>query len=315
MKRIITAMVVAAALCWTVCAQEQEVGQDNKTMSEDYARRYDLLVSKLGHAGVGIETLLDNWEKVDPENEKLLVARYSYWLAKAQTTEVVTKPKARYLGNKPLFTLKDSTGVEMSYFEEVSYDDSLFSMSIKTIDKVLKLHPDNLSYHFMKAAALIAYEKESPDMALSYLDWLVDLYYSGDIAEWTFPGADADEEFFRSAIQEYCYTFFNIGSVTSYEAFRILSEKMLERYPKDVVFLSNIGTYYFIGLGDYKQALKCYNKVLKIKPDDYTAIKNCVLLGRKWKNVRLEKKYLPMLIKYGPENEAKAAKARLDALK
>lgn len=306
-------MAVAVAVLLPAMAQQQE--QDNKALSDDYARRYDLLVSKLGHAGVGVETLLDNWEKVDPENEKMLVGRYMYYITKAQTISVVTKPKAKYLGNKPLFTLKDSTGVEMSYFEEVSYDDELFSQALKSMDKVLKLHPDNLSYHFMKSAALIAYEKESPDMALSYLDYIVDRYYSRTVKKWIYPEAEVDDAFFRGAIQEYCYTFFNIGSVTSYEAFRALSEKMLESDRNDVVFLSNMGTYYFVGLGDYKQALKYYNKVLKIKPDDYTAIKNCVLLGRKQKNVKLEKKYLPMMIKYGPENEARTAQLRLDSLK
>lgn len=312
-KRIIVVIAAVAAVWLPMAAQEQ--AQDSKALSEDFSRRYDLLVSKLGHAGVGVETLLDNWEKVDPENEKMLVARYSYYLSKAQTSSVVAKPKSRYLGNKPLFTLKDSTGVEMSYFEEISYDDELFSQALKSMDKVLKLHPDDLSYYFMKAAALIAYEKESPDMALSYLDYLVDLYYSGEISRWKYPDVEVDEEFFRSAIQEYCYTFFNIGSVTSYEAFRMLSEKMLGSRPKDVVFLSNLGTYYFIGQNDYKQALKYYNKVLKLKPDDYTAIKNCVLLSRRQKDRKLERKYLPMMVKYGPENEAKAAEARLEALK
>ena len=59
-----------------------------------------------------------------------------------------------------------------------------------------------------------------------------------------------------------------------------------------------------------------YNKVLKKKPDDYAAIKNCVLLARKDKNVKLEKKYLPMLIKVTPDETEKAtAQARLSVLK
>lgn len=311
MKNSVATILMAVAMMLPLALS----GQDDKAVSADYARRYDLLVSKLGNAGVGIETLLDNWEKVDPENEKMLVGRYNYYFSKAQSSSVVAKPRLKYLGNKPLFTLKDSTGVEMSYFEEVSYDDSLFTMALKSIDKVLKLHPDNLSYHFIKAGSLVAYEKESPDMALSYLDYLADLYYSRDAGKWNYPGTEVDDEFFRSVMQEYCYTFFNIGSVASYEAFRMLSEKMLEKNRNDVVFLSNLGTYYFIGLGDYKQALKYYNKVLKIRPDDYTAIKNCVLLSRRQKNTKLEKKYLPMLVKYGPENEAKAAMARLENMK
>lgn len=287
---------------------------ERESQSEDFARRYDMMVSRLGYAGVGIETLLDNWEKVDPENEKLLVSRYLYYFTKSKTTSVDPKPVAKYLGNKPLLSLKDSTGMDIHYFEVTEYDDSLYSMAVRNLDRVIRLKPNDLSYHFMKAASLVAYEKESPDMALSYLDNLIDTFYAGDGKGWTYPDAEVDDVFFKEFIQEYCYTFYTIGTVSSYEAFRALSERMLGIYPKDVVFLTNMGTYYFIGLGEYRQALKYYNKVLKIKPDDYAAIKNCVLLCRKSGNVKAEKKYLSMLVKYGPENDAKAAKARLDAL-
>ena len=55
--------------------------------------------------------------------------------------------------------------------------------------------------------------------------------------------------------------------------------------------------------------------MLKIKPDDLTAIKNLVLMARSSGNVKLEKKYLPMLVKYtDSEAERMSAKARLEKL-
>ena len=66
---------------------------------------------------------------------------------------------------------------------------------------------------------------------------------------------------------------------------------------------------------DSKSALKYYNKVLKKAPDDITAIRNCVVLARNAKDVKLEKKYLPMLIKYGEtEADRESARVRLDYL-
>ena len=65
---------------------------------------------------------------------------------------------------------------------------------------------------------------------------------------------------------------------------------------------------------DYKTALKCYNKVLKSHPDDYTAIKNCIILARKQKDLKLEKKYLQKLVEYGNEKDKVTAEARLKAL-
>lgn len=303
-------LTVLAAILAVVLSSASLCAQD----AGKYAERYNLLASRLGAAGVGIETLINEWEQVSPDDQDLLVAKYNYYFAKSRTTAVVQKYKTKYLGNKPLFSLKDSTGVQVHYFEETAYDDSLFSIALKTVERAMEQYPDNLAHRFVKASYLIDYEKESPDMAIVSLTGLADEYFADAGRQWTYPEAVADRAFFNSAMQEYCYTFFNIGSVTSYEAFRTLSEKMLEKNPKEVMFMSNLGTYWFVAMKNHRQALKYYNKVLKIKPDDYTAIKNCVLLTRRDKNVKLERKYLAMLAEYGPENEKKAARARLESL-
>ena len=65
---------------------------------------------------------------------------------------------------------------------------------------------------------------------------------------------------------------------------------------------------------DYKTALKYYSKVLKKKPDDYTAIKNSALAARKLNNRKLEMKYLKMLVEHGPEKEKVVAESRLKVL-
>ena len=60
---------------------------------------------------------------------------------------------------------------------------------------------------------------------------------------------------------------------------------------------------------------KWYNKVLKIEPDNYTAAKNCVLLARTEKDTKLEKKYLPALIRAtDSEMERASCEARLAVL-
>ncbi len=288
---------------------------DNASASQAYSDKYDMLVAKLGPAGVGVETVLDNWEGVDPENRKMIVAKYTYYITKAQQVNVVDKPGKKYLGNAPLLTLQDSLGNDVNYFQVTSYDDSLFSMALKNIDKAIKLFPTDLELQFFKSAALISYEGESPDMALAYLQDVVDRYYGNLSMGWTYQGAAADREFFKSAIQEYCYTFYNMGTATSYSAFKKLSEKMASKEPDETMFVSNIGSYYLVAAEDSKQALKYYNKVLKMDPNDYTAAKNCVLIYRRQKNTKMEAKYLPALIASTPDETEKAsAEARLKAL-
>ena len=281
--------------------------------SEKYEQRYELLLSQFGPAGVGIETVLNKWEAVDSTDAKMLYARFNYLFTKAQTSAVVAKPERKYLGMEPLLTLKDSLGNDVFYYQVNEFDDQLYAQAVKTMDRTISLYPDRLDYRFVKANAYIAYEKESPDMALACLLDLADRY-SDRKGRWTYEGEKVDDSFFTDAMQEYCYSFYSIGTSSSMEAFLGLSQKMLQLYPDNTGFLSNIGSYHMLANGDYKTALKYYSKVLKKKPDDYTAIKNSALAARKLNNRKLEIKYLRMLVEHGPEKEKIVAESRLKAL-
>ncbi len=312
----ISFVVAAFLLLCGYCVSAQDIDKGTAdSLSKAYSERYDVLVSRLGANGVGVETLLDNWEQVDPDNIKMIIGKYSYYIAKASTTVVVSNQDKKYLGNNPTFSLKDSLGNNVNYFEEVVYDDSLYTIAIKNIDRAIKVAPNDFNPIFLKGAALLSYEKGSPDMALNYLESLVDRYYANLSADWSYDGQSVSKSFFVNAMQEYCYAFYNIGSPRSYKAFKELSEKMLTKEPTETIFLSNIGSYYLVAEQNTKKALKYYNDVLKISPQDYTAAKNCVLICRRDKNVKLEKKYLPILIAATPdEAERVQAEARLKSI-
>ena len=282
-----------------------------KPTQKEYLDRYQLLVSKLGTDGVGIETLLQRWGKDYPDDTDMLLGKFSYYLTKSQSSSIEVKDAAKYLGNAPALTLKDSLGKDVNYFQVMSYDDELFGKATQAIEKAIELNPDRLDLRLFKISSLINYEKDSPDMALAGLKALI------SHPKWEYPDVvEAGDDLFPSVMQEYCYAFFKIGTPHCFEAFKELSEKMLGYYPDNTVYMTNIGSYYLVYKHDSKAALKMYNKVLKKSPDDYTAIKNCVLLARSDKNIKLEKKYLPMLVRVTPDETEKAsAQARLNALK
>lgn len=283
-----------------------------QTPSEKFAQRYDMLVSQFGVAGVGVETVLDNWAQVDSTDAKLLLARFDFLFAKSQSVSVVVKDRKKYLGMDPVLTLKDSLQQDVFYFQEIFYDDDLYGQAIKAIDKAITTWPDKLDFRFVKANALIAYEKESPDMAMSYLRSLV-AEASKRTSDWDYAGTKVGKEFISEAMQEYCYSFYTIGSEQSRKAFLQLSTLLMEEFPDNIQFVNNIGSYY-LTIEDYKTALKYYNKVLKNAPNDYTAIKNSALAARRMKNVKLEKKFLKKIVECGPEGDARAAEARYKAL-
>ena len=307
MKRILFTILTALTLL--------PLSAQTKTPQKDYLDRYQLLVSKLGAAGVGIETLLQRWEKDYPEDTDMLLGKFSYYLTKSQSSSIEVIDAQKYLGNTPALTLKDSLGRNVNYFQVINYDDELFGKATQAIEKAIELNPDRLDLRLFKISSLIGYEKDSPDMALAGLKALID-YNGHSHPVWEYPGVEASEDLFPSVMQEYCYAFFKIGTPHCFEAFKELSEKMLAYYPGNPVYMTNIGSYYLVFKHDSKSALKMYNKVLKKNPDDYTAIKNCVLLARSEKNAKLERKYLPMLVRVTPdETERASAQARLDALK
>lgn len=261
--------------------------------NERFEQRYNLLVSKLGPAGVGIETLLDNWAKADSTDEKLLAARFDYYLVKSRSTEVVKKSTKKYLGMDPLLSLKDSLGADVYYYQDVVYDDELFGKAIHAADRAISLYPDKLEYRFMKANAYISYEKESPDMTLDYLMKLIDAN-SKRTKPWNFEGKKSDDAFFQEAMQEYCYSFYLIGSPQAREAFYKLSERMNSLYPDNIAFINNMGSYYLVAKDDPKTALKYYKKVIKKDSKDLVALQNGVIAARKTGNSKLEAKYRQM---------------------
>jgi Flp pilus assembly protein TadD len=282
MKRIIT---IAALLLVFLSLSAQ---------SDRYEQRYNLLVSKVGNAGVGVETLLDNWAKADSTNENLLKARFNYYYTKAQSSQIVKKPSKKYLGMEPLLSLKDTSGTNIYYFQEVIFDDELFGQAVKAVDKAVGLYPDNIDYRFLKANAYMAYEKESPDMALAYL-----LDLAGKDAQrtrpWTYEGKKAGMDFLQSAMQEYCYSFYQIGSPQAMRAFLVLSEEMLRLHPDNTDYMNNIGSYHMVASDDYKTAMKWYRKVLKKDASNMAALQNSVVAARKAGNRKLEDKYRQML--------------------
>lgn len=303
MRKILT--ILALLACAVASAQ---------TTAEEFRAKYERQARIVGPAGVGVETILDRWAEAYPEDRHMLEGRYNYYFAKSHHTEIVSKPLEKFMGNEPLMTLKDSLGNNVNWFEEEFFNDDIFSQCASAADRAIELYPQELAFRINLLNALLAYEKECPDMVTMEICNLIDYSCTSD-RKWVYEGQVIDNDTFLSVIQEYCLAFYNIASPDSYESFKTVSSKVLFYYPKNTQFLSNIGTYWLIAKKNDKSALKYYNKVLKINPNDYAAAKNCVLIARKSKNTKLEKKYLPAMIASTPsEGEKKSCEARLEAL-
>ena len=254
------------------------------SLSEEFRSDYERQVRNVGAAGVGVETIVNRWLEACPDDPEAYEARFNFLLAKSGSTQIVQKDRLRYLGQKPVLTLKDSLGRNVNYFEEVSYDDSLFADALKAARRAVELSPYELRYRYDMISALISYEKESPDMGAAEIFSLIDEFEAGQDLRWTLdsevlessPGAP--DYRFSQAMGEFCYLFFHLGSDQGYGYFHDISERMNEIDPKNPVFLDNMGSYWQVAERNDRKAARYYKKALRLDPEDYAARTNLELI-------------------------------------
>ncbi len=303
MKRFASILALIAAATIAVSAQ-----------TTDWLKKYQTQVAAVGLTGPGVESVLNRWGQADSSDLNYLRASYIYYLNRGRRSEIMTATTPRYLGREPMFALPDTTTKTKTYYYQIEvFDDEPFGKAIRFLDKLIAHEPTALELRVEKISDLIIYEGESPDMALSALLGLI----TEDRAKspkWTYEETAVDREFFDGVVQEFCANLFQLGTDPARDAMLKVSERMLTYDKNAVPFITNQGSYY-MAKKDYKKALKYFDKAIKVKEDSYNAIKNACTIGIVTKDLKLQKKYLPMLVKYGNEAERLSAQSRLDALK
>lgn len=239
---------------------------------EECRSRYETQVKNVGLSGVGVETILEKWESLAPDDEQMLFSKFLFLYNKSRGSEVISRFKPKYLGNEPVMSLKDSTGRKVYYFQDTVFDSEYYGDAMRVLENLVSKDRTNLKYRFSMVAVLKEFEKEDIVLTLQELRNLVTENQSGPA--WHYDSEAVSRDTFTDSMQEYCAGLYAIGSDSAYEAFRQLSELLAKQNPKNPVFLDNIGSYWMSAKGNYKKALSFYKKALKLDPEDRVAITN-----------------------------------------
>lgn len=286
MRKIFT--IAALLMAWTLCGAQDSV--------EALQDKYNRLVRNLGYDGVGIESTLEKWETLAPQDGAMLEGWFNFWLTKGKSTEVIALDRQTYLGQKPIMSLSDSTGKIVNYFQVTNYDDEYFGKATSAIEKAIAAHPDNLNYRLDRIDALMAYEESTPDLAVDALLKLIQEDKAGTV-KWIYQGNVLERTDFAEMIQQYCFFLFSASEPKTLDAFNLISQKMFKNYPEKLDFLCNQGSYQMVAQRNYKKALKIFEKVLKTDPENKNALTNCVLAARKMGKKELAGEYQLRLAK------------------
>lgn len=255
--------------------------------------------------------ILLKWEKAEPNNPELFTSYFNHYFLKSRKTGVAIESKQ---SGELSLTLKDSVGKEWFMNDKVWFDKSVLDKGFVYINKGIEKYPKRLDMRFGKA--YVYGQLGDWDSFTKHIVQTID-YGNSINNKWIWTNNQALEnpdDFFIGSIQDYVLQLYNTNDDSLLTNMREISEKVIEYYPNEVKFLSNIAITYIV-LGKYDKGLPYLLKAEKINPKDYIILGN---IGTAYK--RLDDKenaiiYFKKALEYGDEYTKEFATKELEELK
>lgn len=278
-----------------------------QTRAELY-NRFDKSISQSD--STAIVSLIEDWEKLYPDDAELYSVRANYYFMNAINKVTVMSDKEPTDGRRTLVFL-DSLGVTRYMYTESHYNTARIGLAEGTLAEGIAKYPDRLDLRLGKVTihlqakenALAAREIESAleRSVVNKNKWLGTL--DGPIKT-------NGISYLRECVQDYFVDFINADDMTSAES---IVDAAIRLYPKDAVFLADKGTICYYS-DDLRGALKWYLASRENAPDDMLVADNIARIYDKLGDKQNAIKYYRIVAKSGDENYAESARARLKNL-
>lgn len=258
-----------------------------------FREKYQALMRQ--HKTKEAKAVAAQWEKAQPQDPDLYVAKFNLILSEAEVLNLSTKPAK---GGD--FSIKDpKTGREVGSLGGGGYNPLKVQEAITVLQKGVALAPDRLDMRFGMAKA--AEYKNDPPQQYQILSDALAWRQSAAGQPWRWRDGGAlpapETEFVTGTLEEYMVPYWQSGTPEGYRAGLAISELLLKYYPQSSLGYFNKGNYYAFTEND-AEAYKWFAQADKLNPKDPQLINNLLRISLNLKNKAAAQGYLTRLCKY-----------------
>lgn len=241
------------------------------------------------------KAVVAQWEKAQPQDPDLYVAKFNLILGEAEVVGLSAKPaQARE------FSISDpKTGKEVGSLGAGGYNPIKVQQAIEVLRKGQALAPDRLDirYGMAKAAEYLNDPQQQYQVLREALAWRQSA--AGKPWRWRDGGAlpAPEAEFVTGTLEEYMVPYWQSGTPEGYQRGLALAELLLKYYPQSPLGYFNKGNYYAFTKND-AEAYKWFAQADKLNPNDPQNINNLLRISLNLKNKAAAQGYLSRLCKY-----------------
>jgi tetratricopeptide (TPR) repeat protein len=260
-------------------------------------------------------SILMDWIKIEPENPDMTVAAFNHYLfTGVRDIMVMTDNPEELVESEGYLEILDAQGLPFSYIgSSTYYEPEYFNRAMELIDNGIKFNPNRLDLRFGQAYVLG--ETQNYELQIQAIREVLAQNKINN-GEWFWmenAPVDDIQYFLPESIQDYLGGLFYSGVSYSNEIIE-LSNLMLEQYPDNVMYISNIGAAYY-NAGDLQKAYETFSRAFDIDYNDSVVILNlgqiCTELGKYHEAIYFYEK----IVQTGDEYDKEFAQERINELK
>lgn len=259
----------------------------------DYRAKYQALMRQ--HKQKEAQAVVAQWEKAQPQDPDLYVAKFNLLLGEAEVLTISTKTAEA----GDLSIQDPKTGQGVGSIGGGGYNSVKLQQAMAMLRKGLTLAPDRLDIRFglAKAAEYLGDPAQQYQLLKEALSWR----QSATGKPWRWRDGNAlpapEEAFVTGSLEEYMVPYWQTGTAAGYKRGLALAELLLTYYPTNSLGYFNKGNYYAF-TDNNAEAYKWFVQADKRNPNDPQNINNLLRISLNLKDKAAVKGYLARLCRY-----------------